>query len=274
MSQPTERWHRLAAAWLAGLPSERTREAYRGDLDHFVSWLTAQGISSPLDADNSDLAQYRDWIGDMAASATVARRMSALRSFFGYAASVGAIAAAPVPPWSGTAASRSSTIDLDAGDMADLMEAAGRRGSRTAVLLGLMVFDGLRLDEVLAADAGDITFGARRTSIAVERPLGSRMVIVDRWTASALRRYLGSRRDGPLLMGESPTREPSRLTRFGADYLIKRAGALAGLDRLSANTLRRTFVARAHANGTPIEAIRDRLGHRDVRTTRRHLNPN
>jgi site-specific recombinase XerD len=75
-----------------------------------------------------------------------------------------------------------------------------------------------------------------------------------------------------LLLGESPTRQADRLTRFGADFLIKRAGSAAGIDEpMSSNTLRRSFVAQEHAAGTTLRDIRDRVGHRDVRTTMRHL---
>ena len=87
------------------------------------------------------------------------------------------------------------------------------------------------------------------------------------------RSYLDGRTRGPLLLGESPARAPGRLTRFGADYLLKRISAEAGLERpISANTLRRSYVSSAYAKGASVKAIRDQLGHTDSRTTRRHLN--
>ena len=55
---------------------------------------------------------------------------------------------------------------------------------------------------------------------------------LDTRTATALTAYLGGRNEGPLLLGESPTRAPGRLTRFGADYMLKRLSADAGLDQV------------------------------------------
>ena len=62
------------------------------------------------------------------------------------------------------------------------------------------------------------------------------------------------------------------MTRFGADYLIKQAALAAQLDtNVSSNVLRRSHVAAAQRNGVHILDTRDRMGHRDVRTTHRHL---
>ena len=84
-----------------------------------------------------------------------------------------------------------------------------------------------------------------------------------------------SSKPGPLLTGRSHGRPgPIRLTRFGADHLLKQAAAEAGIPRpVSANVLRRTHVTTAQRAGVPIEEIRQSMGHRDVRTTRRYLSP-
>jgi len=57
-------------------------------------------------------------------------------------------------------------------------------------------------------------------------------------TSLFLHDHVGDRSAGPLLVGRS---DDARLTRFGADYLIRQAGRDAGLDTpLTTNTLRRT----------------------------------
>jgi integrase len=88
-----------------------------------------------------------------------------------------------------------------------------------------------------------------------------------------LERYSPS--PGPLFVGPPRSRaDPIRLTRFGADHLLKQAAAAAGIKRpVSANVLRRTHVTAAQRAGVPIEEIRQHMGHRDVRTTRRYLTP-
>jgi site-specific recombinase XerD len=65
-----------------------------------------------------------------------------------------------------------------------------------------------------------------------------------------------------------------RLTRFGADHLIKQAATAAGIERpVSANVLRRTHVTTAQRAGVAIDDIQRTMGHTDVRTTRRYMEP-
>ena len=58
----------------------------------------------------------------------------------------------------------------------------------------------------------------------------------------------------------------------GVDYVVKQAAETAGIaGSVSANALRRRFVMAAHERGEDLDGIRDRVGHADVRTTRRYL---
>lgn len=266
------RFERLAAGWLAGLLNERTRVAYGGDLERFRSWLESDGVASPLDATSRQVVRFRDALeSDGEAGSTMARRLSALRSFYRFATSQGEVTSSPAIR-GGVGPGPGSKARLGNDDIVGLRAAAERLGSRTAALIGLLLFNGMRLDEVLATDVLDVYVRPGTMTITVNRRDVSPTVEIDHWTAGALSRYIGKRRAGPLLLGQSPTRPAGRLTRFGADYLIKQASSGAGIaPPMSANTLRRTFVERAQADGLTMEEIRDRLGHRDVRTTMRHL---
>jgi integrase/recombinase XerD len=263
----------LVTAWVGSQSSTNTQAAYRGDLDLFRSWWDAHRRRAPLTATPADVERFEQACVDAGSSeATVARRVSALSSFFTFAAARGAIATSPVPGSRRPPATASPTADLDARQLADLVRSSERLGDRTSVLVGLMLFDGLKLAEVLAADAEDVSVTPQGTQLALERRGDPLALLLDARTATALGSYLGGRTEGPLLLGESPTRIPGRLTRFGADYMLKRISADAGLDQaVSANILRRSYVANAFAGGASVESIRDLLGHCDVRTTRRHL---
>ena len=100
---------------------------------------------------------------------------------------------------------------------------------------------------------------------------GVQEIELDRRTVGALDSYVGSRSAGPVLLADGPKGSPARrLSRFGANYLLKRAASAARLPRtVSANTLRRTFVAAALNAGSHLRAVQHRLGHADSRTTRR-----
>ena len=136
------------------------------------------------------------------------------------------------------------------------------------------MLDGLKVGEVTRADASDVQGRppCMTLHLLADRRAGTIDLHPD--TAAAVRRYLGRRRDGPLLLSERRGREPDRLTRFGLDYLVKQVAQAAGLEQpVSGNTLRRRYVIAANADGTDLDEIRDNAGHADRRTTRRYLDP-
>jgi site-specific recombinase XerD len=144
------------------------------------------------------------------------------------------------------------------------------------VLVHLLLDQGLRLAEVLALDHGDVSGSRNAKRLRVVRHGKSTNVIVDTAGSKSiheLEQY--APKPGPLFTGPSRgRRDPSRLTRFGADHLIKQAAATAGIGwSVSANVLRRTHVTHAQRTGVPIGQIGEAMGHRDLRSTRRYLTP-
>ncbi len=144
---------------------------------------------------------------------------------------------------------------------------------RTSLLIRLMLFEGLGLGEVLALDHEQIV-GTRRSMCAEllrhGRPQSIALNIDTCAAVAALQRAHGS--TGPLIAAAQPAGAGQRITRFGADYLIKQAAAMAEIDMtVSANVLRRSHAAIAERQGVHILDTRDRMGHSDVRTTYRHL---
>ncbi|MFP5376892.1 MAG: tyrosine-type recombinase/integrase [Acidimicrobiia bacterium] len=267
------RFDAVARSWLAALPTAGTRDAYRRDLRAFAGWCAAGG-ADPLDAAPADVARYRDECGSGgSAPATVARRLSAVSSFYRHAAGADAVASNPAAGVARPLRRQASAGPLDDREVEALLGAAAVVGTKAAVLVCLLVLDGLKLGEALALDVAGLTGSAPAMTATVGCRGACRSVGLDARTAEAVARHLGDRRAGPLLAGGSPTGPGDRrLTRFGADFVVKRAAERAGLRRpVSANVLRRTYVARAHRDGVPLDDIRRQVGHRERRDTRRLL---
>ena len=263
----------LAGAWLYAHRSWNTRSAYEADLAWFAQWCRERG-TAPLAATRTDVERVRDACeSDGASPATVRRRLAALTSFFDYAQDAGATDANPAEGVARPAtAPASPTAHLGDADAGELLGAAAELGPKHAALVGLLMLDGLKLGEALATDAADLS--SPPPTLTLRRRGRSQTVELHATTAAALDAYLEGRDEGPLLLG-GRANEPSRLTRltrFGADHLLKRASARAGLETpVSANTLRRHFVSSAHRAGASLDEIRACLGHDDLRTTRRLL---
>jgi site-specific recombinase XerD len=163
------------------------------------------------------------------------------------------------------------TESLTDEQIARLLAAASDR--RTALLIRLLLLEGFGLGEILALDHEQIGGSRRSMNAQLLRHGRPQWLVlhVDTCAAiTALQRSAGT--TGPLLAAAQPAGAGQRITRFGADYLIKQAAIAAGLDNsVSANVLRRSHAEAAQRHGVHILDTRDRMGHSDVRTTHRHL---
>jgi integrase len=216
-----------------------------------------------LEATAADAEQFRaDLVAAGVAEVTARRRASAVHSFLRSRQPV----EAPAEP---VGYDTSSTALLSTDERSRLLGVLPEQTSKAQVLIGLLLLDGLKLNEVLDLDVDDVTGRLPRLDVRVARAAAAEVFTLHPTTSMFLHGHLSDRSGGPLLTGRA---DDTRLTRFGADYLVKRAGSDAGLDApLSANTLRRAYVSHAHQNGEPVEGIRRRVGHLDARATRRLL---
>jgi integrase/recombinase XerD len=251
--------------FLSTLSSANTRAAYRTDIAAFAAWH-AEHQPGAVRLELSAVELFRQHcqssgIGD----ATVARRVSAVKGFLRHATDADTVAAQPAPS--------SSTQALAHDERQAVLDALGQHDMRTRLLVAMLLLDGLKLDEVLQLDTDHVS-PRPPTTVTVVRHRRDHVVELDTYTADVLRRHLRAHRSGPLLVSERGGTAAARLTRFGADYLVKKVGRSAHLRTpLTANVLRRTHAETAHRTGATEHEIRDRMGHDDVRTTRRYLPP-
>ena len=62
----------------------------------------------------------------------------------------------------------------------------------------------------------------------------------------------------------------SRLTRFGADHLIRQLRTDEATEQVTANALRRFHITARRHGGADLDDVRDRAGLADVRSVRRY----
>ena len=260
--------------WLSRYSSVNTRAAYSADLRKFLAWY--DNAPSALELTAGELTRYRaERLSAGASPAAVDRQFAALRAFYEAACDLGLCHENPFGTRPETAIGASDTASLTPAEVAMLREASAS-DSRTDVLVQLLLGEGLRLAEALALDHADVSGPRHAKRLRVVRHGGATSITLDEPASQSMGELERcSSKPGPLFTG--PPRGsagPVRLTRFGADHLLKQAAAAAGIRRpVSANVLRRTHVTSAQLAGVPIDEIRRNMGHRDVRTTRRYLAP-
>lgn len=253
----------LVTAWLRSQSSPNTLAAYRADINLFGKWCAAHG-AVPIRADTKTLMAFqvaRAKVGD--SPSTLRRRWSSLSSFYDFALGRRVVASNPargaqrprVDP-----GNPSPTAQLSAKAVAERRSAAARLDPRLDVLFNLLVADGLKLGEALALDLDHISGKPPKVTITIHRRGLPQLVTLHAESAHAIRRYVGSRRDGPLFLSE----RSDRLTRFGADHLLRQLS-------VTANELRRFHITTSHRTSRDSHAVRERAGLADVRSVRRYL---
>jgi len=270
----------LAGAWLLELASENTRAAYRRDLESFERFLQAlaeeQAVEKPelLAVSRQLVALYAERLrSEGMAASTVARKLSALSSFYSYAVVEGAIPASPLAHLKRPRVSEDSlTLGPDREELGSLLEAAREVGPNAYALLCLLGLVGLRVSEVTAAQVSDLDYEQgkvrRHRTLTVTRKGGKRQKLaLPELAVQALEAAIGERAEGALLLRESGL----PLDRFDCARLVTRAAKRAGVEkRLSPHSMRHGFVTLSLEAGQPLHAVADAAGHSDPRTTRRY----
>ena len=150
MSDPHAPGHsRLIALWLADFTSPHTRAAYYGDLLAFARYANAHGLNM-LHASKADVAGFKaileDLDGDHLSPASVARRISAVSSFYRHLEHEGVTTANPALLVRRPKVSEESmTQALTRSEAARLLEAADTAGPRDHALICLLLLNGLRV---------------------------------------------------------------------------------------------------------------------------------
>lgn len=261
--------------WLSSHTSPNTRSAYRADLEAFGNWCARDG-AIPLTADPATLVAFqaaREVAGDCAS--TIRRRWSAMSSFYDFAVdhqlrSTNPAQGADRPKV--VSGDPSPTVRLSDEAVATCRAVAAALDPRLEALVALLVCDGLKVAEALALDIDDLSGRPPATTITVRRRGVSKRIVLDRDSARAVRRCVGTRRTGPVFVSErsSKSATPPRLTRFGADHLIRQLRTDTTTEQVTANALRRFHINEHQLRGTALADVRDRAGLADVRGVRRY----
>jgi integrase/recombinase XerD len=147
-------------------------------------------------------------------------------------------------------------------------------GIRNRALIAVLWRSGLRISEALALELRDIDLEQGTIRIRHGKGDKSRTVGVDQQTAALLARWLDRRR-GLSPGARSPifcTLHGGRLDTSYVRHLLPRLARRAGIDRrVHAHGLRHTYAAELAREQTPINVIRDALGHASLAVTDRYL---
>ena len=168
-------------------------------------------------------------------------------------------------------ANGSMTVGLAREELEQLLTAAGADGPRSAALITLLAYNGLRVDEALSRDVEHLGHQQGHRVLRISRKGGrDALEPLSAPVERALAAYLGDRATGPLFVDD----QERRMYEAQAWRLVRRLARAAGLKsagHLSPHSLRHTFATSLDDAGVPLQDIQDAMGHADPRTTRRYM---
>lgn len=269
--------------------SGNTIGAYRDDLESFVDFLCDDYMvigRDQLDLKRVDHLTVRAYLAHLGrrkmARSSIARHLSAMRSFFKYLMREGL---AEVNPARGVATPKREKYlpaVIQTSDVASLLEQADVStplGIRDRAWLELLYASGLRIGELVGIDLDDIELRGRLVKV---RGKGSKERIVPFGTKAeqAIRDYLAVRsdlmaatqsEDQPLFVNYRGERITTRSIRRIFDGYVRDAALRTGI---SPHTMRHSFATHLLNAGADLRGIQELLGHASLSTTQKytHLN--
>jgi len=286
------------------LHSERSWRVYQQDIKHFLTWLSDRGITSfaaigvnEMYSYHAHLRQYRYGPGEGKpySHATINRMFTVARRILELLTEQGVIAVNPcsamhikkmaVPDETTHAALN----EQQAGQLLKLIDTKTSKGKRDYAIVSLLMRTGLRRNECVMLNIGDISIMSGHY-VAQVQGKGDKPAIVkippdvwryiDEYMQSIARTYRGL--DAPLFISFRKGDHLS-LTRNAAGQLVearidvksieltvKALGAAIGVPALTPHGLRASFITLALEHGATLEQTQYAARHRDPRMTERY----
>ena len=276
--------------------SPHTVRAYDSDVTQYLAFVASEtgkkmSALGPADLDMQSVRAHISGLNKAGkARASVARKLSALRTFIKYLRREEILDHDPAAM--AVAPKRDQTIPthLSEPEIARLIESPDTGdplGRRDRAILELFYASGLRLSELVAIDLEDLNLAGRMVRV-MGKGGKERLVPFNQSALTAIKAWLKDRARPSLARGNRPAapgRIPSdplfinyrgtRLTGRSVDRLLRRyvtrCSARLGI---SPHALRHSFATHLLQRGADLRAIQELLGHARLSTTQRYTHVN
>lgn len=260
--------------------SAHTQDAYRRDISEFITFLRKEGIESFQEVDRSvvmnliqDMRQREGMNGTMK-NATIARKLSSLRSFYRYLNEYIGITNHPFLYFKTPKQAKRIPEFLFYDEMDTFLssfDCTTQKGLRDRALFEFMYACGLRVSEAVDLQLQDIDFHDQVVRI---RGKGDKERLVPFYDLAKdlLERYIQNVRN---LWSEQEehtyvfvNQRGKKLTSRGVQYLMEQAAKECNLHvHIHPHMFRHSFATHLLDNGADLRVVQELLGHSSLSTT-------
>ena len=262
--------------------SHHTIKSYQNDLFEGLSFFSDtlrknDYTIQPLEVNTILFRSYLALMRQKAMStATIARRMSAWRSFFKYLCREGIVEENPLQRISIPKRERKLPRFLTEKEVKELIESpdsAQVLGCRDLAVLETLYGTGIRVGELVGANTRDLNLKEAFLKVT-GKGNRERIVPLGTYAVDALNVYINRAR--PVLLNKSGAcpaalflnHRGGRLTDRGVRWLLKRYGLQAEFNKkTNPHAFRHSYATHMLDNGADLRAVQDLLGHARLSTT-------
>lgn len=263
--------------------SKNTVRSYENDLGEFCDYLRrhqmdvvgSQGIDlakiSPL-----VLRCYLNVLFPKNEAASIARKLSCLRSFFRFFVKQGLLTSNPADAIHSPKIPKKLPRYLNVDEMTAVLATnfdLKKFGKRDRAILELLYSSGLRVSELVGLNVANVDFDNAMVSVC-GKGNKERIVPVGSYAEKALRDYAEERRVLPCLQDPNAfflNKNGTRLTVRTVQRLVSQVITEMGLNKtVTPHTLRHSFATHMLGSGADLRTIQELLGHESLSTTQKY----
>ena len=262
--------------------SQHTLLSYTRDLDQFLNFWASEGVpraeQRPEDVNYLLVRRYLASLQREGYSKrSVARKLSAVRSFFRFLCKTDVLEVNPALQVSTPKQEKKIPEFLYEGEVLELLMCPNSRtprGVRDRAILETLYATGIRVSELVGLNLTDVDYSLGQVRV-FGKGRRERIVPIGSEAISALGTYLEHAR--PKLLAAAPERAERalflnqrglRLTDRGVRYLMERYVQKTAIQRqCSPHTIRHSFATHLLNRGADLRAVQELLGHINLSTT-------
>jgi integrase/recombinase XerD len=253
---------------------------YLADLQNFAAWFdeTLLGGIPLVDAQSEHIHRYCRFLQQQGrSSSTINRRLQAVRKFYDFSLSAGLSSHNPareVDRFQDGEAASAHTLSVDEVTrlLSTVSSGSDSLARRDRAIILVLLDTGIKVRELvdLRVEDLDLDVGSGYLWIGHNLESGGRCLVLGSETCAALRAYLDLVVAAPGVDHVFVSRQGRVLSARTVQRLVSNRARSAGLDGVSAQTLRYTFAHDA-LEQWDIQKVARMLGLRDVASVRRYL---
>ena len=255
--------------------SPYTVRNYKTDLLDFFQFLKSKGVRSLEQVDKHSVRDYlSQLVEDGIMKVSIARKLSAIRSFYRYLLREDIMTSNPVATTASPKLDKRLPSFLTIEEMERLLEApdlSKPEGKRDRAWLELLYASGLRVSELVQLNLEQVNLDSREIRV-VGKGAKERIVLMGEPAARALSDYINNAR--PKLLGGKRS-DALLVTRYGKQFTVRRVQKLldkltdkAGMSKkVHPHMVRHTFATHMLDGGADLRVVQELLGHADLSST-------